>query len=51
MKIIRTPKFLAIWERLGMDPLPEDAKEFTARLQAAISLWQNIATLINVKVG
>ncbi len=50
LKIIRSPEFLAILERMGMDPMPEDTKEFTARLPAEIARWQKIVTLTKVKV-
>lgn len=50
MKVIGTAEFRATLDRMGMDPMPEDTREFSARLPAEIVRWQKIVTLTNVKV-
>jgi len=50
MKIVATPEFRAVLNRMGMEPMPNSANEFTARLPAETARWQKIVSLTKVKV-
>jgi tripartite-type tricarboxylate transporter receptor subunit TctC len=49
-KITASPEFVASLVRMGLDPMPDDAKEFAAKLPVESVRWQKIVTLTNAKV-
>lgn len=50
-KITATPEFRAMLDRMGMDPMPDEAREFLAKLPAEIARWRKIVALTNAKVN
>lgn len=50
VKVASTPEFNAALEKLGLDPMLDDAREFGMKLPAELSRWQKIIQLTGVKV-
>ncbi|MBK0392559.1 tripartite tricarboxylate transporter substrate binding protein [Ramlibacter algicola] len=50
-KVTGTAEFRAMLARMGMDPMPDDAKEFAAKLPAEVARWRQVVSLTNAKVN
>lgn len=48
-KITSSPEFAASLVRMGLDPMPDNAREFAAKLPAENARWQKIVSLIHAK--
>lgn len=48
-RITSSADFAATLSRMGMDPMPDNAREFAAKLPAENTRWQRIVTLANAK--
>jgi tripartite-type tricarboxylate transporter receptor subunit TctC len=48
-RITATADFAATLSRLGMDPMPDNARDFASKLPAENARWQRIVTLANAK--
>lgn len=49
-RITSTPEFAASLARIGLDPMPDNAREMAAKLPAENARWQKIVSLTNAKV-
>lgn len=49
-KITSSPEFAASLVRMGLDPMPDNAREMAAKLPAENARWQKIVSLTNAKV-
>ncbi len=49
-KITSSPEFVASLVRMGLDPMPDNAREMAAKLPAENARWQKIVSLTNAKV-
>lgn len=49
-KITASPEFGASLVRMGLDPMPDNAREMAAKLPAENARWQKIVALTNAKV-
>ena len=50
-RITASSEFRSMLERMGMDPMPDDAKSFAAKLPAEIARWREIVALTDAKVS
>jgi tripartite-type tricarboxylate transporter receptor subunit TctC len=50
-RITATPEYRANLERMGLDPMPDDARQLAAKLPAEIARWREIVALTNAKVN
>ena len=50
-KITGSAEYRAMLERMGMDLMPDDAREFAAKLPAEIARWREVVALTNAKVN
>ncbi len=49
-RITASPEFVASLVRMGLDPMPDSAREMAAKLPAENARWQKIVSLTNAKV-
>ncbi len=49
-RIISSPEFATSLVRMGLDPMPDNAREMAAKLPAENARWQKIVSLTNAKV-
>lgn len=49
-RITSSPEFVASLVRMGLDPMPDNAREMAAKLPAENARWQKLVTLTNAKV-
>lgn len=49
-KITSSPEFVASLVHMGLDPMPDNAREMAAKLPAENARWQKIVSLTNAKV-